>query len=77
MKKDRDVFNLTDVRKKPQGKDGLQIVTGFLAVRAGPPLSEAAFEKLYGGDQRGLEQKVTFENAEGIEEKTPRGRGTD
>jgi hypothetical protein len=77
MKKDHDPFNLTDIKRKPKGKDGLQITTGYLAVRGGPALSEAAFDAIYGGDQRGREQKIVFEDGEGNEEKPPRGRGTD
>ena len=76
MKKEHDPFNLTDIKKKPTGKDGLQITTGFLAVRAGK-LSEAEFSRLYGGDQRGLEQKIIFEDEHGNVEKGPHGRGTE
>lgn len=67
-----DIFNLTDEHKKPTGKDGLQVQTGFLVV--GYKKSEAEFSAIYGGDRRKLEpQIVIFEDADGnIETVSPR-----
>lgn len=70
-----DIFNITDTRKKPKGKGGQDIVTGFLVVRGGK-LSEAQFEKLYGGVQ-GEDEPIIFEDADGnVETVSPR-KGTD
>ena len=70
-----DLFNLTDIKKKPTGKDGIEIVTGFLVVRGGK-LSEAQFENLYGG-VRGEDEPIIFEDADGnVETVSPR-KGTD
>ena len=70
-----DIFNITDTRKKPKGKDGEEIVTGFLVVRGGK-LSEAQLENLYGGLQ-GEDEPIIFEGADGnVETVSPR-KGTD
>jgi hypothetical protein len=64
MKKDNaDPFNLVDVRKKSIGKDGLETKAGFLVV--GCAKTEAEFVRCYGGDWRGREQKIIFENEKG------------
>lgn len=58
-------FNLTDIPLKPKGRDGTDLQTGCLVVRGGK-LSEAEFNRLYGGDQRKVEQAgITFEDEDG------------
>ena len=71
-----DPFNLTDIRKKPTGKGGVEVVTGFLVV--GTPKTEAQMMEYYGGDQRKLPpETIIFEDADGnVETISPR-KGTD
>jgi hypothetical protein len=57
-----DIFNLTDVRRAPTGKDGLAVTTGFLVV--GVKKTEAEFVAAYGGVQ-GPPPAIEFEDADG------------
>lgn len=69
---DDDPFNLTDIHRKPTGKDGLAVVTGFLIV--GYKKTEKEFSAIYGGDRSKLPpDEVIFEDADGnVETSSPR-----
>jgi len=63
-----DIFNLTDVRRAPTGKDGLAVTTGFLVV--GVKKTEAEFVVAY---KQGPPPAIIFEDANGeIETGSPR-----
>ena len=67
-----DIFNLTDVHRKPTGKDGVEIATGYLVV--GVKKSEAEFVRLY-GEVQGETPAIIFEDADGnVETGSPRER---
>ena len=62
-------FNLTDVRKKPTGNDGLQVQTGFLVV--GEPKTEAEFEA-YAVELNAMSKAGTMPDVEFQDEQPPR-----
>lgn len=69
-----DIFNLTDVRRKSTGKDGLDIARGFLVV--GYKKTETEFTRLYGGKQSSPDA-IIFEDAAGNLQTSGPGRGCD
>jgi hypothetical protein len=63
MAKYNDPFNLTDIKRKPKGKDGQPITTGHLVVRGGPALTEAELSRIWGGDWRGRRTEIIFDDS--------------